>query len=215
MKRIIFFVLLFTLTCSIPFHGFAQTSEKPDTMEINKDSFYAGEIYQIPSTDVEHNLFLIGSTVKNNADIGKDVFALGNNYTQSGTIQGNSFIVGNKIWIEGNVQGDVFVIGNIVEISPKSIIEGNLFVVSSTLTMGGSVHGLVQFSGDTLRFMGTSSDADINANTIIIEDGARIRQLRYNSNAALSVSDDAEIAITELKPTPIKPEETESPPKKA
>ncbi|MDD4028558.1 MAG: polymer-forming cytoskeletal protein [Caldisericia bacterium] len=212
MKRIVFFVLLFALTCSMPLHSFALASDKPDTMEINKDSFYAGEIYQIPSIEVEHNLFLIGSTVKNNANTGKDVFALGNNYTQSGTTKGNAFLCGNKIWIEGAIQGDVFVIGNIVEISPESTIEGNLFVVCSTLTMEGIVDGLVQFSGDTIRFIGKSSGADMNANTIIIEDGAQIHQLRYNSNASLSVSDNAEIVTIDMKPMPTKPVEIETPP---
>ncbi len=172
MKRTIIFVLLLALMLFMPFHSFAQTQEEPDTLNIHKDTFYAGETYQIPPLEVEHNLFLIGSTVKNNANTGKDVFALGNNYTQSGTTQGNSFVCGNKIWIEGNVQGDVFIVGNIVEISPNSTIEGNLFVLSSTLTMKGTVQGLVQFFGDTIRFMGTSGSADMNANTIIIEDGA-------------------------------------------
>jgi cytoskeletal protein CcmA (bactofilin family) len=215
VKRTIIFVLLLALMLFTPFHSFAQTSEEPETFNIYKDSFYAGEMYQIPSVEVEHNLFLIGSTIKNNANTGKDVFALGNNYTQSGTTQGNSFVCGNKIWIEGNVQGDVFVVGNIVEISSSSTIEGNLFVLSSTLTMEGTVDGLVQFSGDTIRFMGKSSSAEMNANTIIIEDGAQIQELRYSSNASLSISDNADIVTMDIKPAPTKPVETEAPPKKS
>ena len=212
-KYVVVFLILFFF-CGASLVALAQSDEKPDTMQIHKDHFYAGETYQIPETEIEHNLFAIGSTLKNKANVGKDVFILGNNYTQSGEVQGNSFLCGNKIWIEKDVFGDVFILSNYVEISPDSTIHGNLFVFSSTLTMNGSVEGVVQFTGDTMRFTGLSTGADVNANTIIIEDNAKIHTLRHNSNASISLSDSAVIENIDSKPMPVKPEETQAPPKK-
>ncbi len=212
-KYAVVFLIIFFL-CGASFVAFAQTDDKPDIMQIHKDHFYAGETYQIPETEIEHNLFAIGSTLKSEANVGKDVFIVGNNYTQSGEVQGNSFLCGNKIWIEKDVFGDVFILSNYVEISPDSTIHGNLFVFSSTLTMGGSVNGVVQFTGDTIKFTGSSTGADINANTIIIEDNANIHTLRHNSNASFSLSDSAVIENIDSKPIPEKPEETKTPPKK-
>ncbi len=201
MQRIIFFLLLITLSLFI--YSSSPSSASAATLR-------SGERVVLPATEHLENVYSFGQNIITNALITGDLVTAGGNLALHGAATGsimgaggdvvidskvgNSIrVAGGNITISGPVSKDVVVAGGTVTIEKSASIGGDLLFTGGTLQVNGPIKGKIIMNGGTVILASTvGGNVEGNVGTLSLQNGAEIKgDLSYSSSQKALISDGA------------------------
>ncbi|MFA6423320.1 MAG: hypothetical protein WCW17_02585 [Patescibacteria group bacterium] len=160
------------------------------------------------------NLYTVGSSISNDADITGDMaaaasdiningnvenslFAAGSTITIKGNVGHTARIVGSTIIIDGKIQDDLFAAGNVIDINKSSLIAGDLILGGNTININADVDGKLWAAADKLTINSRIKGNVVlkNVQTLVLGDNAVIDgNLTYYSPNQATIASSATIS---------------------
>ena len=130
----------------------------------------------------DRSVFSAGQQAGSTAQVQGVLFAAGYQVQAGGSSQ-YTVAAGYHVLLDGSVENDAFLAGN--EVRVDGTVQRDLYAAGSQITVAGQIGRSFYAAGNRIVVTGTvSGDLYLNAETIIIEDGAAIGgTLQYNDSA--------------------------------
>jgi hypothetical protein len=168
-------------------------------------------------------LYITGSSVTVDRDVGGDLVAAGGAVTVSGRVAEDALVAGGTVTLDGDIGdvlrvagGSVSVRGHVggylvagggdVELAKSGSIAGGMFVNAGEARVLGVVHGPLEVRGGTVRVDGTvDGEVTVYAGRLVLGDTAVLRKgLAYGSRREAAIAPGAQVlgATTRLPEPP-------------
>jgi cytoskeletal protein CcmA (bactofilin family) len=212
--------LLLTMLIALGLSGAAIAAETVDggdfyrlpAGEVLSDDLYisAGEIY-IDGT-IDGDLIAAGGYIEISGEVTGDVNATGGGINISGAVHDDARLAGGSISVSGSIGDDLFVAGggqfpgsfqlplssgarNMsqgINLAQNGTVAGDAYLVGGQGTLAGSIVGDLVVRMNNFRLSGAvGGDANIEANSLAVEDSARIGgDFSYSTGQELAISGD-------------------------
>jgi len=161
--------------------------EPPSHQEISIKGFsvrpgqtHRGDVFQVaPSVNIEGTLdgdmYVTSPTVRISGVVTGDVFIAGSSVDVTGEIKKSLRCAGANVVLDGTVGGSVLVTGGSLTLGSKSHVKESVTAYTGQLVHHGVIDESLTFTGGTAQLGGkVLEDAALTADSIEIEDGARI-----------------------------------------
>ena len=163
-----------------------------ETTKVDYDLFKADYSITV-NEDMEGSGFIAGNEVNINNKVNGILFAAGNIINASNTSD-YVFSAGSVLTFNDSTFKDGFFAGSIIDLNNVNI-ERDLYAAGQKITLTGSAGRNVFIAGDSVVIDGViNNNLYVDASSIVINSNAKINgQLKYNSDADITISKDAVI----------------------
>ncbi|MGI5841179.1 MAG: hypothetical protein ACOX6N_03120 [Patescibacteria group bacterium] len=203
MKKLtIISVLLLTFfTCRII--SFAQTSTQfpqgPPVVENNlfTNNFYitANDTVTISET-ITADVYVAGGQVIVSGTINGDLIAVGGTVLVSGTIRDDLVIIGGQVTVTGDIGDNLTVAAGNLELTPEATVSGGILAAAGNINVLAPIGGdLIVASESLLVDNQIGGRVEALVSNLTLASNTRVnRDLAYNQDARVSISEDAQIS---------------------
>ena len=181
--------------------------EPPSAQEVSAQGYtiragetHKGNVYRIaPTVTIEGTLdgdmYVTAQSVRISGTVTGDVFAAGAEVQVTGKVEKSLRVFGANLLIDGTIQGNVVVSGAAATFGSNARVLGDAEVFTGQFTHHGTIDESLSFTGGSAILGGkVLEDAEITADRIVIEPGARVEgDLDYSTRKSM---DDELRAIT-------------------
>jgi cytoskeletal protein CcmA (bactofilin family) len=167
----------------------------PETQEVSVQEYtiragetHKGNVYRVaPAISIEGtldgDLYVTARSVRISGTVTGDVFAAGADILVTGKIEKSFRAAGANVVIDGTVEGNVLISGANATLGGNGHVLGSAEVYTGQFTHHGTIDDSLRFTGGTAILGGkVLDDADVTADSITVEPGARVEgDLSYST----------------------------------